>query len=307
MDGSVSRPHKGSIVQARTSPTTIPPPPTSSKFRPASHNENVPAVTAISATLKATSPVPSFIRLSPPTTVPTRSGTPRRRKIASAATGSVGAKMAPSTNETAHGRPTAKWATAATAKVVAKTRPTARSVIALRWARRSSGEEKKAAEFNSGGKKTTKITSGGTSTTGNPGTKPSPSPPSTRKIGYGIFTTRANCASSAATPSRKMSDSIWSMHSFCRVGTAEGILQHAPQSTIRRAPRFGREASRNRYTAPQGREACFACGRERFDRRSEARGHLQDSCGAEGGSDPGGGAFREDTPDERPLPGAYRF
>jgi len=171
----------------------------------------VPAATP-TASRKATRAVPSFMRLSPPTTVPTRSGTPRRRKIASAATGSVGERIAPSTKANGHDSPTTKWAAAATAKIVASARPTASSEIALRCARRSSGEEKKPAEFRSGGRKTTKITSGGISTVGSPGAKPSASPPSTRKIGYGIRTTRANCASNAAAPSRKMSDSIWSMH-----------------------------------------------------------------------------------------------
>src|SRR5688500_19927802 len=77
-------------MRARARPTSIPPPPTSKKLRPASHSENAPLTTAATATLKATRPVPSLTRLSPPTTVPTRSGTPNLPKIASAATGSVG-------------------------------------------------------------------------------------------------------------------------------------------------------------------------------------------------------------------------
>src|SRR5215218_6728021 len=90
MEGSLTRFHRGKTSQARISPNTIPPPPTRRKSRPASHTENVPVTTAATATLKATSAEPSLMRLSPPTIVLTLSGTPRRRKIASAATGSVG-------------------------------------------------------------------------------------------------------------------------------------------------------------------------------------------------------------------------
>src|SRR5215211_4161476 len=76
-------------------PTSNPPPPTSRKLRPASHTENAPLTTTATATLKAARPVPSLTRLSPPTTVPTRSGTPNLPKIASAATGSVGGEYRP--------------------------------------------------------------------------------------------------------------------------------------------------------------------------------------------------------------------
>src|SRR3712207_8954794 len=92
-------------MRARTRPRSSPPPPTSRKLRPASHTENAPLTTAATAALKATSPVPSLTRLSPPTTVPTRSGTPSLAKIASAATGSVGARIAPKTKAVAQGSP----------------------------------------------------------------------------------------------------------------------------------------------------------------------------------------------------------
>jgi hypothetical protein len=49
--------------------------------------------------------------------------------------------MAPRTKDAAHGRPTTKWATAATATVVARTRPTARRIIGLRCAQVERGEE----------------------------------------------------------------------------------------------------------------------------------------------------------------------
>jgi hypothetical protein len=84
-------------------------------------------------------------RLSPPTIVLTLPGTPRRRKIASAATGSVGARIAPRTKAAAHGRPIKAWAIRAIATVVKSTRPMASAKSDPRCRRRSRGEEKNAA------------------------------------------------------------------------------------------------------------------------------------------------------------------
>ena len=148
------------------------------------------------------------MRLSPPITVLTRSGTPRRRKIASAATGSVGATTAPNTKAAAHGRPMTKWAAIATRETVSSTRPIASSRIGRMCARRSRGDDEKAAELSSGGRKTRKITSGGREISGIPGTKPMARPPSTRKIGYGTPTFRASCASSTTAPSSTIKNSI---------------------------------------------------------------------------------------------------
>jgi len=66
--------------------------------------------------------------------------------MAVAATGPVGETIAPSTNAAAHGRPTTRCATKATVRVVSSTRPMDRDAIGLRFALRSRGEEKKAAE-----------------------------------------------------------------------------------------------------------------------------------------------------------------
>jgi hypothetical protein len=66
--------------------------------------------------------------------------------MAVAATGSVGETIAPRTNAAAHGRPTSRCATKATVMVVSNTRPMDRDAIGLRFALRSRGEEKKAAE-----------------------------------------------------------------------------------------------------------------------------------------------------------------
>jgi hypothetical protein len=85
-------------------------------------------------------------RLSPSTIVTIRRGTPRRRAIAVAARGSVGATTAPSTNEAAQLRSVTACATSATASIVATTRPIARKPIGLMFARRSRSPVKKAAE-----------------------------------------------------------------------------------------------------------------------------------------------------------------
>jgi hypothetical protein len=93
-----------------------------------------------------TSAVPSLMRLSPSRIVTIRRGAPRRPAIAVAATGSVGETIAPSTNAAAHGRPMTACATTATVTIVSSTRAIDRDAIGLRFARRSRGEEKKAAE-----------------------------------------------------------------------------------------------------------------------------------------------------------------
>ena len=58
----------------------------------------------------------SLARPSPSSTTMSRRGRPRRRTMASGATASVGATMAPSTKPTASGMPSTKCATAATAQ-----------------------------------------------------------------------------------------------------------------------------------------------------------------------------------------------
>ncbi len=60
-----------------------------------------------------------------------RFGTLSRRAIAVAATGSVGETIAPSTNDSAQPKPSASWATKATPSIVARTRPTASTEMAL--------------------------------------------------------------------------------------------------------------------------------------------------------------------------------
>ena len=90
--------------------------------------------------------MPSFTRLSPSTIETSLRGTPSRRAIAVAASGSVGDTIAPSTNAAGHVSPsTTACATTATPTVVATTRPTARSPIGRMFARRSRSDVKNAA------------------------------------------------------------------------------------------------------------------------------------------------------------------
>ena len=67
-----------------------------------------------------------------------RRGTPSRRVIFVAASGSVGETTAPSTKAALHEKPSiSSWATTATAHVVAITRPIASSEMARAFCRRS--------------------------------------------------------------------------------------------------------------------------------------------------------------------------
>ena len=72
-------------------------------------------------------------------------GSPSRSAIALEAVGSVGATIAPSTNDSAQPRPGMKaCATAATASIVTSTSPIARNPIAFMFARSSRSEVKNA-------------------------------------------------------------------------------------------------------------------------------------------------------------------
>ena len=83
-----------------------------------------------------------MIIASPSTSMPTRSGTCMRLKVAWAATGSVGATTAPSTKAAGQLRPSiSAWATTATAPIVASTAPSASTVSGRSSARSSRGEE----------------------------------------------------------------------------------------------------------------------------------------------------------------------
>jgi hypothetical protein len=107
-----------------------------------------------------------------------------RRAIAVAASGSVGATIAPSVKAAAHDSPSiSAWATTATAHIVASTRPIASSEIGRTLRRRSLRLAKNAAEYSSGGRNSTSTRSGASSASGIPGTKPSTSPPTTSTIG----------------------------------------------------------------------------------------------------------------------------
>src|ERR671933_94755 len=155
------------------------------------------------------------MRLSPSRMLIARRGTSYRRAIAVAASGSVGATIAPSAKQTAHGSPSiSACAVAATAAAVATTSRVELSVIVRRSALSSRRFAKNAPEYRSGGRKTTSTSSGWRRTSGTPGTNPSPRPPTTRRIGYGT-PIRVARALSTATATRRltMTASMWSMRS----------------------------------------------------------------------------------------------
>ena len=79
----------------------------------------------------------SLANPSPSSTTTNRRGTPRRRTIASGATASGGATMAPSKKPMAHGMPSSQCTAAATAQVVKTTAPNANSAIGRRLKRNS--------------------------------------------------------------------------------------------------------------------------------------------------------------------------
>src|SRR5262249_4593970 len=108
-----------------------------------------------------------------------------------------------------HGPGRAPRATGAARAVVASTRPTARKVIGRRLAGKSRSEVKYAAEKSTGGRKIRKTMSGSSRTTGTRGWTPMTSPPSTRKIGYGMRTRRAAVASTSTAARSATTVSSW--------------------------------------------------------------------------------------------------
>src|SRR3954453_17800671 len=99
--------------------------------------ENDPVTTATTANLKRTSAVPSLTRLSPSMIAIARRGTPKRRAIEVAASGSVGETTGPGRKATGHERPITGGAAAATATIVSATSPIASSEIGRRLLFRS--------------------------------------------------------------------------------------------------------------------------------------------------------------------------
>ena len=123
-----------------------PPTPERKNWPPASSAEIEPAVIAPAATRNAARPVPSLTSASPSTIVVRRSGAPSRRNTVVAATGSVGPRIAPSANASAHvSEPTISCATSATMTSVVSTSPTESSPIERTWARSMRGLDTNAA------------------------------------------------------------------------------------------------------------------------------------------------------------------
>src|SRR3954462_1609022 len=95
----------------------------------------------------STSADASLMSASPSIVLTSRRGTSKRRRIWVAATGSVGATIAPSANATAHGRSsTSAWIATATAVAVATTSTVDVRVIVRASYRSSRRLAKKAAE-----------------------------------------------------------------------------------------------------------------------------------------------------------------
>ena len=152
-----------------------------------------------------TSAEASLIRLSPSRMLIDATGDAEPAGDRGGGDGSVGATIAPSAKHAAHGSPfTRVWATTATAPAVATTRPVESSVMLRASARRSRRLAKNAPEYSSGGRKTTSTSSGASSMSGIPGTKPSTSPPSTSRIGYGTPIRLASALSTTTATSRLM-------------------------------------------------------------------------------------------------------
>src|SRR3954452_13582130 len=153
------------------------------------------------------------MRLSPSSTLIARRGTSKRRAIVVAASGSVGATIAPNAKQTAQSSPsTSACAVTATAAAVATTSSVEFSVIVRRSARSSRRFAKNAPEYRSGGRKTTSTSAAASATSGTPGRTPSASPPSTSRIGYGT-PIRVAVALSTATATRRLmiTASMWFM------------------------------------------------------------------------------------------------
>jgi hypothetical protein len=111
-------------------PTTVPPAATRISSTAASPTVNAPAPAAATATFHAVRAVASLTRFSPSTRLTTRSGAPRRRKTAVAATRSVGATTVASTHAAAQLRSsTSACAATATTAIVIVTSTTAASAI----------------------------------------------------------------------------------------------------------------------------------------------------------------------------------
>src|SRR6476469_7473711 len=126
---------------------------------------------AAMATFNVTNDVASLNKDSPSRTVTRMRGRPTRRANATAATASVHAPMAPSARTTA------------TVKAVSSTSTTDSWKIGLISCRIATAEDSNAAAYSSGGNKTASTSSGLTSKAGTPGTKETPRPTTTSRIG----------------------------------------------------------------------------------------------------------------------------
>src|SRR5262245_54133378 len=118
---------------------------------------------------------------------------PSRRVTAATATASGGDTIAPSTKADGQGSAgTSACATAATAAIVTRTRPTESSEIERRCHRKSRQDVLKADQYSRGGMKTRKMTSGESVARGSSGMNASSVPPSTSRTGEGTTSRSAS-------------------------------------------------------------------------------------------------------------------
>ena len=130
-------------------------------------------------------PVPSLTSASPSRTVAIRRGAPTRRTRAVADTGSVGPRIAPSTNATGHGRSPRSATTAATPHAVSEHEPDREDADRERGRAGRRRSARNAAEYSSGGRNPYRTTSGSSSGSGTPRKRPIPQPAEHEQHGVG--------------------------------------------------------------------------------------------------------------------------
>src|SRR5215203_806797 len=150
----------------------------------------------------------SLKRLSPSRITSNRCGGRSCLRTVVAAAASGGATMAPSAIAAAHGMSgTSSRVTTATMAIVRTTAPRARLVTARQFARRSRGEESKAASTRTGATNSASASSGSSTIVGTPGISASAAPASATSAGYGAPIRRARAARAAPTSSSAMTTS----------------------------------------------------------------------------------------------------
>src|SRR5450759_777439 len=188
-----------------------------------------PPVTIRSATTKMTRLVPSLRRLSPSTSVRSRSGAASRRKVATTAAGAVAQTMAPTSRPDPSEIPVPRWTTTATTSAVRITPGTASTTTRETAHRKgSSGVRNDASKIRPG--RSTASTRSGVIPRGASGrTNPAARPRRTRPTTYGSRIRRATRPTTEAavtriTKTRMASTGLLCILGVCRLWGASGAL-----------------------------------------------------------------------------------